>query len=380
MIKREITEKLKEMLQKFPVVSVTGPRQSGKSTLLKNEFSDYTYESLEDPDILLLARDDPRAFLDSYGRHIIIDEVQHCPELFSYLQTIVDETGDSGQYILSGSQNFALMAKITESLAGRVYVMTLLPFSYNEIADELTRELTTEEWIFTGGYPRIYDKNIDPADYYPSYIKTYIERDVRSLKRITDYTRFNHFIKICAARTGQVLNVSSLASDAGITTITANEWLSVLESSYIIFRLYPYYNNYGKRLIKSPKLYFYDTGLLCSLLSVRTSKALKKNSLYGQLFENMIIAEQKKQILSKSTLEDLYYWRDSNGVEVDLVQEKGLEKKISEIKSGKTLDMHYAKNLASVGTLLNIPPDRRSVIYDGEKTIQGKDAKFIPWR
>ena len=283
MIDRTITGKLLAMGSKFPIVTLTGPRQSGKSTLLKSALPDYNYVSMEDPDSRLLAINDPRGFLKTYPDKTIIDEVQRVPDLFSYLQTHVDNENREGMYYLAGSQDFLLMPPISQSLAGRTAILKLLPFSHNELKlADLAPETSNEE-IFNGGYPRIYDKRIHPSDFYPNYIQTYIERDLRLLKNIDNLSKFIRFIKLCAGRIGQLLNLSSLANEMGIAVSTVQSWLSVLEAAYIVYLLVPDHNNYAKRLVKSPKLYFYDTGLACSLLEIENASQLSTHYLRGGL-------------------------------------------------------------------------------------------------
>ena len=269
MIKRTLQTKLLELIKKYPIVTLTGPRQSGKSTLLQHSFPDYKYVSLEDPDMHLFATDDPRGFLATYPDKTIIDEAQRVPSLFSYIQTHTDKEGREGMYLLAGSHNFLLMESINQSLAGRTAVLKLLPFSHTEMKDSGILPRSVDEEIFKGSYPRLYDKDIAPSDYYPFYIQTYVERDVRLLKNIGDLSKFIRFIKLCAGRIGQLLNISSLANECGVAVSTISTWISVLEASYICYLLKPDHNNYAKRLVKTPKLYFYDTGLACSLLDIR---------------------------------------------------------------------------------------------------------------
>ena len=282
------------MAKNFPVVTLTGPRQSGKSTLLKSCFTDYKYISLEDPDIRQLAENDPRGFLKDCGTKCIIDEAQRVPDLFSYLQTIVDSRDECGQFILSGSHNFLLMERISQSLAGRTGILKLFPFTAEELraVDKLPNDL--DEILLKGCYPRLYDKKVSAKEYFTSYLQTYVERDVRLLRNITDMAAFKRFLKLCAASVGSILNVASLAKDAGISVITANSWISILEASFILLRLPPYYKNFSKRVIKSPKIYFCDTGLLCNLLNIFNREQLQKSGLRGAIFENFVVTEYMK--------------------------------------------------------------------------------------
>ena len=317
MIERALKTRLLAMSSKYPVVTLTGPRQSGKSTLLKSLFADYQYVSLEDPDMRLLVQNDPRNFIKTYNDKTIIDEVQRTPELFSYLQTHIDKHNKEGMYLLAGSHNFLLMQSIGQSLAGRTAILKLLPFSHHEMKSSGILPNSVNEEILKGSYPRIYDKDIPPTDFFPFYIQTFVERDVRLLKNIGDLSKFIRFIKLCAGRIGQLLNFSSLANDCGISVSTATEWASLLEASYIIHLLKPDHRNFSKRLIKTPKLYFYDTGLACSLLEIKSETQLNTHYLRGSLFENLVINEFIKNSFNKGEEPLLTFWRDKTGNEVD---------------------------------------------------------------
>ena len=299
MIERILKQKLLEMTNKYPIVTLTGPRQSGKSTLLKTSFPDYKYVSLEDPDMRLFATDDPKGFLATYPDKTIIDEVQHVPSLFSYIQTYTDNENREGMYLLAGSHNFLLMENVNQSLAGRTAILKLLPFSHREMKEGGILPKNVDEEIFKGAYPRIYDKNIEPDDYYPFYIQTYVERDVRLMRNIGDLSKFIRFLKLCAGRIGQLLNLSSLANECGISVTAATAWISILEASYICYLLRPDFNNYAKRLVKTPKLYFYDTGLACSLLEIQNAEQISTHFLRGGLFENLVINEFIKEAYIK---------------------------------------------------------------------------------
>jgi len=380
MIERDITDKLKYLATKFPVVTLTGARQCGKSTLLKSCFPTYRYVTLEDMDIRRQAVEDPRGFLVNFGMRTIIDEAQYAPDLFSYIQTKVDAENEVGMYLLSGSQNFLLMQSITQSLAGRTALLKLAPLSALELKRASMLPATLNDWLFMGGYPRIYDKEIFPTDFYPNYIQTYIERDVRLLREITNLSQFVRFLKLCAARVGQILNVNSLANECGITVPTANAWLSVLEIGSIIFLLKPYYKNYNKRLIKSPKIYFYDTGLAASLLGLESSMQLSTHYLRGELFENLIIAEYLKKEFSKGKEPQIYFWRDSNQNEVDLLIETDGMLHAIEIKSGATLNDNYFKGLIQFQQISNIDKSSMAVVYGGDADYSTKNGKFISWK
>lgn len=365
------------MLAVFPVVSITGPRQSGKTTLLKKEFSDYKYFNLERIDHRQLIMNDPVGFLRSNGNKIIFDEAQNYPDLFSYIQIISDENNMPGQFILSGSQSFLLNEKISQSLAGRVSVNHLFPFDITEI--NRIKKFSVFEEIFHGFYPRVFDQNIDPVDFYPSYIQTYIERDVRTLRSIGNLNSFTRFISLCAGRIGQILNISSLANDAGISVNTAKSWLSLLEASFIIFLLQPYYKNFNKRVIKSPKIYFYDTGLASSLLRITNAEMISTHYLYGNLFENLVISEIMKYKYHHGNNPNIYFWRDSNGVEIDCIIEKGNGDVLAiEIKGGQTFSNDYLKNINNLEKL-KITTDNY-IIYTGDLSGEVSEAELVAWK
>lgn len=378
MIQRSAEKHLKSLFSYFPVLFVTGPRQSGKTTLVQKLFNDLPYVLLEFPDQRKLAMEDPRAFIAQYENGAIFDEVQQVPELFSYLQGRVDENKEA-RFVLTGSQNFLLNERISQSLAGRAGVSVLLPLSYKEIASDRKAD-TLEELIYNGFYPGLYNGNIPPELFYPSYTQTYLERDVRSLTNVGDLYQFNVFLKLCAGRVGQLLNITSLATDAGISVNTAKAWLSILETSYIIYRLQPYYKNFSKRLIKSPKLYFIDTGLACNLLGIKSKEQVIQHFAYGTLFENFIIMDILKERLSKGLRDGLFFWRDSKGVEIDLLIEEGDSLKAVEIKGGKTLSTDYFKNLAYWAKLSDLSADNSVVIYGGEIEQKTKLGKLINWK
>ncbi len=377
MIERDLSKKIRQLSTKFPVVTVTGPRQSGKSTLLKNLFPDYRYVSLENPDMRLFASEDPNGFIKTFDNHIIIDEAERVPSLFSYLQTHIDDANEAGMYLLAGSRNFHLMAAIDQSLAGRTAITKLLPFSRHELHSASQLPQTINEQIFKGFYPRIYDKDISPTDYYPAYIATYVERDVRAMLNIGDLSRFTRFIRLCAGRIGQLLNKSNLATEAGVSIPTAESWLSVLEASYILYRLEPNFNNYNKRIVKTPKLFFYDTGLACSLLGIHSADQLDTHFLRGALFENMVVNQFIKNSLNSGVTPDLTFWRDSSGLEVDLVETKGLEQHGYEIKSGSTFSPSFFDGLRKWGELSGTPASHRTVIYSGSNNLQTSNGPVI---
>lgn len=355
MIQRKADFKLVSMAKKFPVLVLTGPRQSGKTTLAKMSFPDYRYVSLENPQTLEFALTDPKGFLDIYNQNVIIDEVQNAPELFSYIQQIVDESLLTGQFILSGSQNFLLLEKITQTLAGRVYLMELLPLCHSEINQ--FKNTTVEEELFHGSYPRLYNMDIAPSDFYPGYIKTYVERDVRSIINVQDLKVFRKFLTLLAHSTGQLLNALELSKKLKVDSKTVYRWLSLLETSYIAFTLEPWHNNLSKRVIKTPKLYFYDTGLLCYLLGIKSKEDLITSTYKGAIFENYVILEIMK--LDKANGKSLayYFWRDSNQNEIDLLIPDGKKLICIEMKASQTVRsehlkaLHYLDNLVEEYTI-----------------------------
>jgi len=371
---------MSDLARKFPIITLTGPRQSGKTTLVKASFPSLPYVSLEEPDIRQIALTDPRGFLSNYTNGAILDEVQRVPDLFSYLQSLVDNNPDA-QFILSGSSNFLLMEKVGQTLAGRSAVLHLLPFSLPELQNGGFEFDQYEQVIFNGQYPRIYDRKIAPVDFYPSYIQTYVERDVRLLKNIADLNAFIQFTQLCAGRTGQLLNYSSLANDAGISVNTVKAWLSVLETSYIVYRLYPYHKNFRKRLVKSPKLYFYDTGLVCSLLGIRQAEQVNTHFLKGALFENLIINEFIKRAWNRGERRHPYFWRDSRGQEIDCLLSYGTKLTPVEIKAGRTMIDGYFKNIVSWRRLAGAEEAEPGyVVYGGDLSLQTSHGRFVSWR
>ena len=379
MIYRTLKEKLKQLIQFYPVVSVTGPRQSGKTTLIRDTFSHLPYVSLENPDNRELALDDPRLFLSNYPQGAVLDEIQRTPLLFSYIQGIVDEN-EQVKFVLSGSQNFLLSEQISQSLAGRVGILQLLPFSMLELKNAGLLSDSYEEVAVRGFYPRIFDKGIPAEDFYPNYMRTYVERDVRQLTQVGNLTTFSTFVKLCAGRVGQLLNMSELSNDAGIAVNTVKSWLNILEASYIVFRLYPHYKNFNKRLIKMPKLYFYDTGLLSYLLTINTPQDLFAHFARGSIFENLIIVELIKNAYHRGKASQVYFWRDHRGKEIDLLLEKGQQLIPVEIKSGTTKTMDYFKNLSYWNELSGNAPNASYVVYGGTETLNTKQGRLVSWQ
>lgn len=359
---RNITNKALNLLSKFPLLAITGPRQSGKTTFAKRLRPDFTYVNLELPEARNFAKSDPLAFLRSYQNGVILDEVQWVPELFSYLQVLTDERNIPGEYILTGSQNFLLSNQITQSLAGRVAMLNLLPFS----KAELTSHIQLQSWealTVNGGYPRKYQVDISPNDYYPNYIQTYIERDVRQILNVMDLGNFQKFLQLLAGRVGQIFNQSNFSNELGIDQKTVNAWFSVLETSFIAFRLPSYYRNFNKRILKSPKVYFYDTGILCSLLGIKRAEDLNVHFARGSLFENLVILELMKKELNSGNTPAMYYWRDSNQNEVDLLQEKDGKLTAIEIKSSETYHSDFLKGLKYFQKIA--PESAAKLIYAG---------------
>ena len=354
------------MTTKFPVVTLTGTRQCGKSTLLKQRFNDFKYISLEDLDRRQFAIEDPRGFLMNFGKPLIIDEAQYAPDLFSYIQTQVDERNETGLYILSGSHNFLLMERISQSLAGRKAVMKMAPLSVGELSQASLLPENLNKWLMSGGYPRIYDKDIAPVDFFPNYVQTYLERDVRLLRNISDMSQFVRFLKLCAGRVAQLLNVASLATECGISVPTANAWLSILETSYTIFLLKPYY--------------FCDTGLVASLLGLEETKQIETYYLRGELFENMVVAEFVKRAYAQGREPNLYFWRDSNNDEVDLLSEQGMTLECYEIKSAATMHSDHFASLKTFAKTAQLDADRLHVVYGGEQNIQTSNGDYISWK
>ena len=378
MIRRHIEKILLDLLQKYPAVNITGPRQSGKTTLVKNLFADYNYFSLENPDTRLYAETDPRGFLQYAGEKFILDEVQHIPVLFSYLQELLDNSPENGKVILLGSQSFLMNQHISQSLAGRVASLKLLPLSYSELKEAQLNNLGIDTVLFKGGYPRLYKEDIEPVHFFPHYIETYLQRDVRLLQNIASLTDFVRFTKLCAGRVGNLLDLSSLAGDTGISVNTVKSWLSLLEASYIIYFIHPWSGNINRRLIKTPKLYFYDTGLACSLLNIEQEKQLETFYMRGNLFENFVFSELLKSRTSAGLPANYHFLRDAKGVEIDCLQELPDSVRLIEIKSSATLTTDHLKNIMRLKHLF--PKTEDCVIYTGADQLLFHDVKFINWQ
>ena len=378
MIQRQLEKKLKQLYRYFPVVSLNGPRQSGKSTLLQNTFPKLPYITLENPDDLQLALRDPRRFLENYPKGAIIDEVQNAPQLFSYIQGIVD-SNKKIKFILSGSQNFLLNQHISQTLAGRVGVLTLLPFSIRELQAVSMLKTKFEEVAFTGFFPRIYDKKIPPALFYPSYVQTYVQRDVLQITKIAEASLFMKFLKLVAGRVGQLINFSSLASDVGISVNTIKSWISILEMSYILFLIKPHHNNFAKRLVQQPKIFFYDTGLLCYLLGIEKPKQLETHFARGLIFENLVVLDLLKNRLNQGLENNLYFWRDNHGREVDCIIETASQLYPVEIKSGQTKSPHFFDGVNYYRNLAKAKSKKGTVVYGGKDVTATTDGLLLPW-
>lgn len=380
LVTRNIAKQINIQKSKYPIIVLTGPRQSGKTTLLRNIFTDYRYVSLENPDTRAFATEDPNGFLNEYNDKVIFDEVQRVPLLFSYLQTIVDSENKMGQFILSGSQNFHLMQGITQSLAGRVALFKLLPFDLFELKTNNLLPLSFVEACVKGFYPAIYRRDILPSVYYSNYIQTYVEKDVTELLNVRDINSFRIFVGLCANQAGQLLNLSALANACNITQPTAKKWLSVLESSYIIYLLQPYYENFNKRMVKTPKLYFYDVGLLCHLLKIKTATSLIKNRLKGNIFENMVISEYQKQNYHNSLNEEYYFWQDSHANEVDLLKQTDDGFAAFEIKATQTITTDLFKNLDKFELNASPRPVKKTLVYGGLENQKRTKYDILSWK
>jgi uncharacterized protein len=365
MIKRTLEHSILDQKNKFPVIAITGPRQSGKTTLAKKLFPKYKYFNLEDLNTKQVVKNDPVGFIEKLKNPVIIDEIQKMPELLSQIQVQVDADKLMGQFIITGSESLILSAKISQSLAGRVANNILLPLSYQELISTKRQIKDLDLQMLTGFYPRIYDTKMNYQDFYPEYINTYVEKDVRQLRNIGDLSSFERFLQLLAGRVGQILNLSSLANDVGVTYNTIEQWISILEASYIAFRLQPFYNNLGKRAIKSPKIYFYDTGLLCYLLGINSPQEFQTHFAYGNIFENLVIVEVKKQILHNKLPNKVYFFRDSNKVEIDLVIDAGSSLHYCEIKSSKTFNNNYLKNFSHIKQLAGVSATQH-IVYQGK--------------
>ena len=379
MIPRAAASTLQRLAQGFPVLVLTGPRQSGKTTLAKSVFSDKTYISLENPDERAFALQDPKRFLQRFPQGAVLDEVQRCPELLSWLQACVDERGIMGDFMLTGSSQFDLMVGVTQTLAGRVGRVELLPLCADEMATSQKAPADLNTALFQGCYPALYDRDVSPPDWFANYISTYIERDVRQLVAVRNLTQFQTFVKMCAARSGQLLNLTSLGADCGISSVTAKQWLSVLEASYIVSLLQPHHRNFGKRLVKAPKLYFCDVGLAAWLLGIRDATSLDTHAARGALFETYVVSELMKQRLNAGQPRDLYFWRDSAGNEVDVVIESAQGLQAIEIKSGSTFASDWTDGLKKWQKFAGDESIQPSLVYGGTDSHEREGVQVWGW-
>jgi hypothetical protein len=379
MIERDLTDKLKATAKAFPAVTLTGPRQSGKSTLCRAVFPKHAYANLETPDVRSFALADPRGFLAQYPHGAILDEVQRCPELPSYLQGLIDKEPVPGRWVLTGSQNLILLESVSQSLAGRTAVLHLLPLARNEVRRFEGYPSELDEAMLAGGYPRIFDQKLSPADWLGSYIGTYLERDVRTITKVGDLVTFQRFVELCAGRTAQLLNLSGLAADAGISQPTAKAWLSVLETSFIVFRLPPLHANIRKRLVKMPKLHFYDTGLVCWLLGIRNAGQLRRHPLRGAIFETWVVSEVLKHRTNLGERGGIFFYRDQHGTEADLVIESGNQRVLVEAKAGQTASDDVLSAPRRIKTSLGGTSCRAVVAYGGQARQTRQDVLLLPW-
>ena len=380
MIPRAAAQTLQRLSKGFPILALTGPRQSGKTTLAQATFPDKPYVSLENPQEREFAQTDPSGFLRRFDQGAVLDEVQRCPSLLSWLQGLVDARGRMGDFVLTGSAQFDLISGMTQSLAGRVGRVELLPLSASELALAGKRPATLDALLFSGGYPALFDREVSPPDWFANYVASYLERDVRQLLAIRDLATFQRFVRMCAARSGQMLNLSALGADCGISAVTAREWLSVLEASYLVMRLQPYHRNFGKRLVKTPKLYFLDVGLMAWLIGVQDASSLAVHASRGAIFETFVISELVKHRFNAGRPADFYFWRDNLGHEVDVVYEtpKGLQ--ALEIKSGGTFASDWPASVKKWRQLVGEDAPPPAIVYGGEGQFEREGCRVWGWQ
>lgn len=379
LIRRAAAKTLIGLAREYPVVVVTGPRQSGKTTLCRASFPDQPYASLEDPDVRRFALDDPRGFLAQFPDGALLDEIQRAPELLSYLQGIVDRDARPGSFVLTGSQQLDVLAGVTQTLAGRAALLSLLPFSLAELPDDLAPR-SIEQLLYRGLYPPIHDRGLDPSRWHANYVQTYLERDLRQMVNVRDLSSFQVFLRLCAGRTGQLLNLSALAADCGITHNTARAWLSVLEASFIVMQLRPHFRNFGKRLVKTPKLYFVDPGLAAWLLEIRDAEQVKAHPLRGALFETWVITELLKGRANAALASNVYFWRDRGGLEIDCVLDRGTALVPVEIKAGQTVAGDFFGPFARFASLAgDLAASPGWIVYGGSRTERRGAATVLPW-
>jgi predicted AAA+ superfamily ATPase len=379
MISREAAPAVIKAAKGYPVVAITGPRQSGKTTLSRMVFADKPYTTLEDPDQLDFALSDPRGFLQQFPKGAVLDEIQRAPKLFSYIQGIVDEQRKPGLFILTGSQHFGLLAQVSQTLAGRVATLELLPFSFPELKAAGLSIASLDQLLFQGQYPALYDRHLDPLDWYADYIRTYVERDVRQITAVQDLNLFQTFVRLCAARVGQVLDVASIANDAGVAHNTARAWISVLEASYVVYRLTPHHRNFSKRLIKRPKLYFYDTGLVARLLGIRSPEELRHHPLRGSLFESWVVSEVCKWRFHNRQPLPIHFWREHKGKEIDLLIDVGNKVVAVEVKAGATINSDFFRDLEYYRNLVSGYLKASFLVYGGDQRQTRLKHLVVPW-
>ncbi|MCP3849032.1 MAG: ATP-binding protein [Gammaproteobacteria bacterium] len=382
MYKRIISKQLIESLKSYPVLTLLGPRQSGKTTLVRELFKDFDYQSLEDPDIREMATSDPRGFLRQLSECAILDEIQRVPELTSYIQTIVDEPSSKRKFVLTGSNGLLLVDTVTQTLAGRTELFELYPLSVSEITQKQSN-VSLNEFLFHGGYPRIYNLKLNPTKWLKSYFQLYVEKDIHLITNITHLDLFEKFIKLSAGRVGQLINASSLSNEVGVSSPTITGWISALKSTYICFTLKPHFRNFNKRIVKTPKLYFYDTGLLCYLLGINSMEQLDTHPLRGNIFENFIVSEYLKKKNNTGEEAELYFWRDQKGHEVDLVEDRSSYLYPIEIKLSETFNKQFIKNIEYLNKLQEQSLSNRSIqghlLYSGTNEKQYKKIQLENW-
>lgn len=380
-IQRDMTPRLKKLQTQFPVIGILGPRQSGKTTLAKALFPEYKYVNLEELDTRRFAAEDPRRFLKLFEEEkgCILDEIQRVPDLLSYIQTHVDERQKPGFFILTGSENILLNQHISQTLAGRIALVTLLPLSLEELQRASLLPTKLEDVLFRGCYPSLYAKKMDVREWIQSYIQTYVERDVRHLKQITDLSLFQKFLQLCAGRVGQLLDLTSIGNDCGITAHTVRSWLSVLEATYVIFLLHPHHKNFSKRVIKTPKLYFYDSAIACQLLAIQSPEDVMTHYLRGGLFESLILSDFFKARFNAGLTPNLYFWRDKSGQEIDCLLEKASSLVAIEIKSGETLSSDFFSTLGKWNAMTGNDPANSYVVYGGRQRQERAQGTAVGW-
>lgn len=379
MIQRELENSLKKMAEMYPIVTLIGPRQSGKTTLVKTAFPNYAYVNLEHLETRRFAKEDPKGFFESFPPPLIIDEVQHCPEILSEIQVLGDAMAANGNFILTGCQQLSLMQGVSQSLAGRTALLTLLPLSLKELK-QTGIEKGRDEAILFGGLPRIYDNFIVPGIYCRDYFRTYVERDVRSLMKIKDFDKFEIFVKLLAGRIGQMFNASAIAGDVGVSSKTIGEWLNVLEISHVIFKLRPWFGNLGKRLVKSPKIYFTDTGLAAMLLGIENREQMSRDPLLGNLFENLVVLETIKSSFNQNGMTEFFFFRTESGLEVDLLFKEGASWKAVEIKAAATVNGEFFKSMEKLSHLPGFENLSQNLVYSGEPLKNYKGVRCLNFR